>query len=245
MLNKAEERKSDLRNTTVMEVIIAVIIILLLVIYYKDTKALSSQEFYESQIVDLQDQNALLKKENREFKSELRELKKELEFERAKVQRLEKMFGPGGVPEGVEVLATQMDLLNTENRRLHKDIERLKKKLGGDGAGAERPRCRISLGEVPWLGDIYKSGLKFRFELAGKSVQRDALIDEIPGVAELVSKEFFARPDFEAALMKIYSHGERQDERCRFYVRVHRSKDFNLDDDLLIQKYLYRAIRNN
>ena len=62
MLNKAEERKSDLRNTTVMEVIIAVIIMLLLVIYYKDTKALSSQEFYESQIVDLQYQNALLKK---------------------------------------------------------------------------------------------------------------------------------------------------------------------------------------
>jgi len=244
MLNKAEERKSDLRNTTVMEVIIAVIIILLLVIYYKDTKALSSKEFYEFQIVGLQDQNALLEKENRKFKSEIRALKKELEFTKAKVQRLEKMFGPGGVSEGFKVLATQMELLNTENTRLRKYIKKLKKKLGGDGAGAERPRCRISLGEVPWLGDIYKTGLKFKFELAGKSIQRDALIIEIPGVAKLVSKEFFARPDFEAALLQIYSHGERQDERCRFYVRVHRSKDFNLDDDLLIQKYLYRSIRN-
>ena len=53
------------------------------------------------------------------------------------------MFGPGGVPEGVEVLATQMDLLNAENRRLRKETEMLKKKLGGDKAGAERPRCRI------------------------------------------------------------------------------------------------------
>ena len=242
MFNKAEERKSDLRNTTVMEVIIAVIIILLLVIYYKDTKALSSKDFYEAQIVRLQERNQLLENQNRQLKAEIRSLKTDLDFERAKVKRLEEMFGPGGM--GADAVQTSFELLEEENRRLRKDIERLKRKLGGDGAGSERPRCRISLGEVPWLGDVYKSGLKFKFQLDGNSVQRDALVKEIPGVSELASKSIFSRSDFESVLMKIYSHGERQDEKCRFYVRVHRSKDFNLDDDLLIQKYLYRAIRN-
>ena len=38
MISKSEERKSDLRNTTVLEVIIAVIIVLMLVVYSVNTK---------------------------------------------------------------------------------------------------------------------------------------------------------------------------------------------------------------
>jgi len=38
VISKAEERKSDLRNTTVMEVIIAVILILMIFIYSKSRK---------------------------------------------------------------------------------------------------------------------------------------------------------------------------------------------------------------
>ena len=38
MNSKVEERKNDLRNTTVLEVMTAVIIILLYVVYIKDTE---------------------------------------------------------------------------------------------------------------------------------------------------------------------------------------------------------------
>ena len=38
VLPKAEERQTDLRNTSIMEVILAVIIVLLLVVYTKDVE---------------------------------------------------------------------------------------------------------------------------------------------------------------------------------------------------------------
>lgn len=244
MLSKAEERKSDLRNTTVMEVIIAVIIILLLVIYYKDTKFVESSDFYEAEIVKLSQKVDTLSRENSTLKKTIRELKAEVEFKDRKIKRLEEMFGPGGMPPNLSKMNTQMDLFEQENRRLREQVRRLKEKLGGDGAGSELPRCRTSLGEVPWLGDIYKDGRKFRFELAGNDTERETLMREVPGVSQLVSRNLLSVDDFRSAAMKVYTYGEKSDERCRFYVRAHRSSDFNLDDDLIIQKYFYRAIRS-
>ena len=55
MINKSEERKSDLRNTTVMEVILAVIIVLLCFIYVKDQDLFhtkNSVSILEKQVVE-------------------------------------------------------------------------------------------------------------------------------------------------------------------------------------------------
>ena len=49
MFSRAEERKSDLRNTTVMEVIVAVIVVLLFVIYFK-IKFKEQTAFYAAEV---------------------------------------------------------------------------------------------------------------------------------------------------------------------------------------------------
>ena len=63
MLPKAEERRSDLRNTTVMEVIIAVIIVLLFVIVNNKMEFASKDDVINKLMIDkreLQLENNLL-----------------------------------------------------------------------------------------------------------------------------------------------------------------------------------------
>ena len=75
MLPKAEERQTDLRNTSIMEVILAVIIVLLLVVYTKDVEIGNLKEDYERTIADLQKENRTLQDENKRLKSENFKLK--------------------------------------------------------------------------------------------------------------------------------------------------------------------------
>ena len=74
MISKAEERKSDLRNTTVMEVIIAVILILMIFIYSqsRDNKGLKEELFNSKSI--LNDKIKKLEEKNLKNKKEIYKL---------------------------------------------------------------------------------------------------------------------------------------------------------------------------
>ena len=78
MHSKVEERKNDLRNTTVLEVILAVIIILLCVVYMKDVDIKTLEKSKEAQILELTNENKVLIEKNRALKKENRQLKKEV-----------------------------------------------------------------------------------------------------------------------------------------------------------------------
>ena len=70
MLPKSEERRTDLRNVSVMEVIIAVILILMVVIYQKDIDLLEfGNDRTELQLTlqKVSDQNKELSEENRQL----------------------------------------------------------------------------------------------------------------------------------------------------------------------------------
>ena len=74
MLPKSEERRTDLRNVSVMEVIIAVILILMVVIYQKDIDLLEfGNDRTELQLTlqKVSDQNKELSEENRQLNASL------------------------------------------------------------------------------------------------------------------------------------------------------------------------------
>lgn len=77
MLPKSEERRTDLRNVSVMEVIIAVILILMVVIYQKDIDLLEfGNDRTELQLTlqKVSDQNKELSEENRQLNAKLNNL---------------------------------------------------------------------------------------------------------------------------------------------------------------------------
>ena len=92
MFSRAEERKSDLRNTTVMEVIVAVIVVLLFVIYFKDSKFKEQTAFYAAEVARLEIQ---LRRDQKGFRasSRHRDLKDKIERLDAQVARLKKIIG--------------------------------------------------------------------------------------------------------------------------------------------------------
>ena len=78
MLPKAEERQTDLRNTSIMEVILAVIIVLLLIVYTKDVQIGELKKDYEHTIADLQKENSTLRDKNKRLISEKSKLIREV-----------------------------------------------------------------------------------------------------------------------------------------------------------------------
>lgn len=90
MLAKNEERKHDLRNTTVMEVIIAIIIVLLCVILFKDNNIkdfIKNEDLLNQQVKDLKEENQKLRSEVLELKNILRDKNAEIELLQNRLER--------------------------------------------------------------------------------------------------------------------------------------------------------------
>ena len=127
MINKVEERKSDLRNTTVMEVILAVIIVLLCFIYLKDQDLFAIKDsvtILEKKINEQSQAIKNLETENKELLKENRNLKKEIKLLNEENERLKTMIS---AKPGPKDLKTQVLDLSAELDKLKQDMEELKK----------------------------------------------------------------------------------------------------------------------
>ena len=134
MISKSEERKSDLRNTTVLEVIIAVIIVLMLVVYSVNTKneklndeKTDLEQIYKNEIIQLkkelqQASSKLLKLNilNNRLKKQIKELKEENKMLNDNISR--------GV-SGSNILNNKIKELKDKIINLEKEIDRLKLRL--------------------------------------------------------------------------------------------------------------------
>ena len=120
---------------------------------------------------------------------------------------------------------------------------RMKRKvniLDGDGGGSDKPRCKISLGEIDFLANISKKmDGKFSVEIIGDTTLRDTIRKELPGID--FNFQTFTRQEFANFANKLYKWGERQPEKCRFYVKVDRKKINTLDDIDFIGRYFYKS----
>ena len=134
MIQKSEERKSDLRNTTVLEVIIAVILVLMLVVYSVNTKndelkneKSNLEQIYKKEIAEL-------KKELKEINSKYKSLKIKNNRHKRKIKELEdeiKMLEQNitrGV-SGKKILGEKIKELQEKIKKLESVIDRLKLRI--------------------------------------------------------------------------------------------------------------------
>jgi hypothetical protein len=127
---KIEERKSDLRNTTVMEVIIAITLILMIVIYFKDTQLIDQKEADKARISQLEIEIGLLKDENRNLKKENRLLKKENQFLKDKLERAYENIAAGasGAKDLKGILENEQKTLRDKIKALEEELLKQKKR---------------------------------------------------------------------------------------------------------------------
>ena len=247
MFSRAEERKSDLRNTTVMEVIVAVIVVLLFVIYFKDSKFKEQSAFYASEVSRLE---ALLKAETqkvRELRRENSDLKDRIKGLEAQVVRLKKLIRPTGdtdpsdLIELIEELENKLKFANAEIKRLKSEIKRLQDPADGKG-GKDKPRCRISFGEVQYLADVYWRNGQYRFVTDGSDTVVKAKENEIPGVRELSKANWMSSSQFKRWATVVDNWGDSQTPECIFYVRIHLNDQMSAKDVNLIERYFYKLV---
>lgn len=132
MINKVEERKSDLRNTTVMEVILAVIIVLLCFIYLKDQDLFAIKDsvaILEKKISEQSQEIQNLEIENTKLKKENRQLEKELSDAKMRIEQLKLMISAqpdGDAKNRIDDLTTKVRELKSEIEKLREDNQKLK-----------------------------------------------------------------------------------------------------------------------
>ena len=244
MFSRADERKSDLRNTTVMEVIVAVIVVLLFVIHFKETKFKEQAAVYAAQVEQL-------KKELSAKKDELSDLKKinkafeiRIEALNAQVERLMELLGGGGngdvkkLLKRIEELELKNNLLVAQNERLKSQIKKMQADTDGQG-GRDKPICSISVGEIPVIGTVLWQNNRFQFNTIGPDALSRILKKEVPGIAEFEKAGSMSRAEFRRWGAVIEKWRNSQDPQCIFYVNIKRN-GMTLEDQDLIERYFYK-----
>jgi predicted RNase H-like nuclease (RuvC/YqgF family) len=129
--SRTEERKNDLRHTTVMEVIIAVTLILMLIIYFKDVDHLDQTKLNEDKIIKQENEIVLLKKKINELEKENRVLRSENKDLKATIKRLYEDIEPGasGIKDLKEFVKSREADLKKKIAELEEIIFNLKKKF--------------------------------------------------------------------------------------------------------------------
>ncbi len=147
MTDKSAERKTDLRNTSVMEVILAVIIVLLCFIHMKDHDLIETKNSMSLLIKKINEQRLEIEnlyKENKKIKRRNRALNQELKNKKEQINRLKKMIAQSPEKGGFRnTLQTEFDKLQDkynklkiqhselahENEELRSEIKRLKDEI--------------------------------------------------------------------------------------------------------------------
>ena len=227
MLPKAEERQTDLRNTSIMEVILAVIIVLLLVVYTKDVEIGNLKEDYERTIADLQKENRTLQDENKRLKSENFKLKREVKDLKSQLDYYEQFIGQDG-----QSVADLNKKLVKENARMKRELENLRKRIkelelqlrtATTGMGSANKKIEELIAEIASLKDEIERLKK----LTGSDQDRDNLLNEIKKLSQEVKRlkeKLLALEKENAEMRKKYGVGaprcKANDEKVQWLAKI-------------------------
>lgn len=253
MISKSSDRKSDLRNASVLEVIIAVILILIIFIFFQG-ETISGYEKLDVEIGKLKRQLAEKDAELVRLGSEVARLKEQLEFYKDLTQC--------ATPEECERIkigdeqAEQIAELKVANANLQNKIDQLNDLLKEKGDGIVKvpgsPPCQLDAlnPKIRFHGliGISASGWRFEpklsFEYPGTSDQRlrelsNSLLEQ-PGLNDLIQTsrtQYLTSDEFQ----KFGNMAYRQSEKlgCRYYVR-YIDNDFVQKEQLrIMERFFY------
>ena len=246
METKVEERKNDLRNTTVLEVILAVIIILLCVVYIKDTENKTMEKNFNERITQLQAENETLKSNIRDLKKENRELKDEVERLNRKLDRY-KPRKPGeeklleNAELYIEELEKEIKKLNQNTSELEDKLKKLKPKNEKGKGGIDKPSCLIERGKIEYFANIIKRGNKFKFLPTGSSLNK-MKVSSVPGASKLFAKEGISIEELQKFGKLAFTYGQNSTPSCVYYVKLDPNK-WSGGELKKLERYFYKSYR--
>ena len=233
---KVEERKNDLRNTTVLEVILAVIIILLCVVYTKQIEIKTLEKNHAQQILDLQSENAKLYAEVRNLKRENNKLKDEIKRLERKIKRY-KPKSPGE--------ASALEKAEQEIKTLQEKLDKLNNQLDpsqreGKG-GVDKPSCLIENGKIGYFANIVKKGNEFKFSLTGSTTNKIKVMT-VPGARELFAKGQITLSELQQFGKLAFDHGRETSTPCVYFVKLD-PNNWSGGEIKKLERYFYKSYR--
>lgn len=243
MQRKVEERRNDLRNTTILEAILVVIIVLLCVVYVKNIEFIDTEDILKAKIDRLNLENRRLQEENSGLKKKARRLEKEVESLKRKLERHRPLF-PGDSSED-EDLEAKIEQLESTISQLRDKVKDLKAKLDenknpGDGRGGiDLPSCLLMPnGRRESFADVSKKGGLIELVLTGSASKRKRVLS-IPGASQLLNQGPVSLSKFEEFASLVYRHGAESTPPCRYFIKL--DQDEWLGSELkILERFFYK-----
>jgi hypothetical protein len=255
MKSRSNERKSDLRNASVLEIIVAIIIVLVILLHSNNIDFGDQIDELVQQIDSLRKENSALIKELSEQKSQNAEMQEDITALREKIIFYENMLSSEkDAAEIIEKLAAENARLEAIKDSLVEKIGILEsqlaiaiKKLKDEGkSGIDKPFCRLPVlddqqrQKHKWLGQISSGEGGIYFSVDPKLDKTEAF--KIPGVRMLVLGSPLNNQEFIRAARLAFSHSKQRDPECRYNVQIKVGPNEPASFILLIEKYFYKSI---
>ena len=262
---KSEERKSDLRNTTVMEVILAVIIIMIFVVFQKHEKNESLEDSIgemenaislnkeiikkrDKTIKKLREKITKISKELKDNKRKLDEAEQNLkmyknEWEQLKKKLVDNCYGDLECERGIPKKPITIEIPPEPEPEPELELEPI---ISESLGGLDKPNCIADIVKDKPIADIYlhdKSSeneedwqYKFEFHNGISEDQQDYFKINVPGIETMAEKEILSQREFESAGNKILRWSDEQTPQCRFFAVIHKSGLKRRDKDYIYFK---------
>jgi len=255
MQSRSNERKSDLRNASVLEIIVAIIIVLVILLHSNNLKYGDQIDLLVQQIDSLRKENSDLLKEISDQKARELKLQEEISALREKVSLYENILASEkSAAEIIEKLEAENARLELINDSLIEKIEILEsqlavaiEKLKDEGkSGIDKPFCRLPVLDDrqrqrhKWLGQISWEENGIYFSIDPKLDKAKAL--NIPGVRALNLGSPLNNIEFVRAAGKAFNHSKQQDPECRYNIQIKVGPNDPASFILLIEKYFYKSV---
>jgi len=252
MQRRHDERKSDLRNASVLEVIFAIIIVLVILLHSTNLDFIKEKTILNQEIKNLTEINNKLKEQMSELRASERKLNAKIKELERKNKLLRKYVDAEATNEEIiaglteEILKLQ-DKVAVQDGQLAIAIKKLKDEGKG---GLDKTFCRLPVTDASirqkhkWLGQISWSEKGYTFEIDPKLNQDKA--KEIPGVKKLISGSPLQKQEFETAAMLAKKHSMLQDPECRYFVKIIRDPKIDPPSSIILSigKYFYYGARD-
>lgn len=248
MLGRANERKGDLRNASVLEVIVAIIIVLVIFIYSNDLDFANEKDLWNKQISELRAELDVLTADLRDAESTINALTKANKDLSRENELLKKFVNDGA--EGAEMmdkLAKENGVLKDKLGMTEDQLASAETKLRAQGKGVDKPFCRLPVLDdskrqtYRYLGQVRWSDDGIHFELSPRLDKAKAR--QIPGVAALEKESPLDNKAFERYAALTFEQSKDNDPECRYVVTVQMDVDPPSSAMFMLEQYFYKSLR--
>ena len=231
MFSSSQKKLLDVQTTSFTEILL--IILFILIVY--NFKSIETIDIKEKKILELVEQNSILKQKVDKQDKEIKSLKKEIKLLKEEILYWRKSASS----KLGELIGKNFELLKKV-----KEYEKKNEKKGTKKSDKAVNFCRVD-GKDIFALEIFAT--KSYYEITPLwNISHNSFISQIPGLNQLSQKTRVSRSKFRNLFGKTYRWGNEQDPKCRFKVKLYFDKtnmSINQYDDLLheVDRHFWKA----